>query len=105
MRPSDLHERYAAWLEATAEERMREFEEIVGYHLEQAYCYRTALGAPDSRAAALAARASDRLEAAGPAGARRSDLPAGIGLLERVTGCCPRSSRGGPCSAPSSAPR
>jgi predicted ATPase/class 3 adenylate cyclase len=83
---SDLHERYATWLEQAAVDRMREFEEIVGYHLEQAFRYRTALGAPDSRATVLAARASDRLEAAGRRALNRSDLPAGIGLLERVTG-------------------
>ena len=41
---ADLHERFAAWLELTAEERLREFEEIVGYHLEQAFQYRVALG-------------------------------------------------------------
>jgi len=82
---SDLHERYAIWREATAGERMREFEEIVGYHLEQAFLYRTALGSPDWRAVALASRASDWLEAAGRRALARSDLPAGIGLLERVT--------------------
>jgi predicted ATPase/class 3 adenylate cyclase len=86
---SDLHERFAAWLEATAEDRLREFEEIVGYHLEQAYRHRMALGSLDSRAAALARRASERLESAGRRALARSDLPAGIGLLERVTGLLP----------------
>jgi predicted ATPase/class 3 adenylate cyclase len=86
---SDLHEHYAAWLEATAADRVREFEEIVGYHLEQAFWYRTALGSPDSRAVALASRASERLEAAGRRALARSDLPAGIGLLERVTKLLP----------------
>src|SRR3712207_8106123 len=66
--------------------RLREFEEIVGYHLEQAFRYRVAVGSLDSRAASLAARASERLEAAGRRALARSDLPAGIGLLERVTG-------------------
>ncbi len=85
---ADLHERYAGWLETMAVDRsrLREFEEIVGYHLEQAFRNRVALGPRDARAASLAARASERLEAAGRRALARSDLPAGIGLLERVTG-------------------
>jgi predicted ATPase len=86
---ADLHERHAAWLERTAGDRLREFEEIVGYHLEQAFRYRAALGAQDSRAALLAARASDRLEAAGRRALVRSDLPAAINLLERVSRLLP----------------
>jgi predicted ATPase/class 3 adenylate cyclase len=82
---ADLHERFAAWLERTAGERLREFEEIVGYHLEQAFRYRAAIGPLDSRVTLLAARASDRLEAAGRRALVRSDLPAAISLLERVT--------------------
>ena len=82
---ADLHERYAAWLERSAGDRLREFEEIVGYHLEQAFRYRVALGARDSRADSLAARACERLEAAGRRALVRSDLPAAIGLLERVS--------------------
>jgi predicted ATPase len=82
---ADLHERHAAWLERTAGDRLREFEEIVGYHLEQAFRYRTAIGPLDSRAVLLAARASDRLEAAGRRALVRSDLPAAISLLKRVS--------------------
>jgi predicted ATPase/class 3 adenylate cyclase len=86
---ADLHERHAAWLARTAGDRLREFEEIVGYHLEQAFRYRVSLGPLDSRAAHLAAQASDRLEAAGRRALVRSDLPAAIGLLERVTRLLP----------------
>ncbi|UVK41274.1 AAA family ATPase [Mesorhizobium sp. AR10] len=82
---ADLHERFAAWLELIARDRRREFEEIVGYHLEQAFLYRVALRSHDARAASLAARASERLEAAGRRALVRSDLPAAIGLLERVS--------------------
>jgi predicted ATPase len=64
---------------------LREFEEIVGYHLEQAFRYRVALGSLDSRAASLAAQASQRLESAGRRALVRSDLPAAISLLERVS--------------------
>ncbi len=86
---ADLHERHAAWLERTAGDRLREFEEIVGYHLEQAFQYRAAIGPLDPSAALLAARASDRLEAAGRRALVRSDLPAAISLLERVSRLLP----------------
>ncbi|PZV39006.1 ATP-binding protein [Mesorhizobium kowhaii] len=86
---ADLHERFAAWLELTAADRLREFEQIVGYHLEQAFQYRVALGPRDARAASLAARACERLEAAGRRALVRSDLPAAISLLERVSRLLP----------------
>jgi predicted ATPase/class 3 adenylate cyclase len=86
---ADLHERCADWLERTAGDRLLEFEEIVGYHLEQAFQYRAALGPSDSRAAVLSARASNRLEAAGRRALVRGDLPAAISLLERVSRLLP----------------
>jgi predicted ATPase/class 3 adenylate cyclase len=86
---ADLHERFAAWLELTAGDRQREFEEIVGYHLEQAFLYRVALRPRDARAASVAARASERIEAAGRRALVRSDLPAAIGLLQRVSRLLP----------------
>ena len=86
---ADLHERFAAWLELTAAARLREFEEIVGYHLEQAFQYRVVLGSRDASTASLAARACERLEAAGRRALVRSDLPAGIRLLERVSRLLP----------------
>ncbi len=88
---ADLHERFSAWLELTARDRLREFEEIVGYHLEQAYRYRVGLRSRDARAASLAARAAERLGAAGRRALVRSDLPAAIGLLERVSQLLPTS--------------
>ena len=102
---ADLHERFAAWLELTAGDRLREFEEIVGYHLEQAFQYRVALGSRDARAASLAARASERLEAAGRRALVRSDLPAAIGLLERVSRLLPTDDPRRTRCSPSWAPR
>jgi predicted ATPase/class 3 adenylate cyclase len=81
---ADLHERHAAWLEWVAQDRLREFEEIVGYHFEQAFQYRLVLGVRGSRADVLAARACERLEAAGRRALVRTDLPAAIALLERA---------------------
>ncbi|HJP67177.1 MAG TPA: adenylate/guanylate cyclase domain-containing protein, partial [Actinomycetota bacterium] len=38
---ADLHERFAAWMEAAAGDRAREYEEILAYHMEQAYQLRS----------------------------------------------------------------
>ena len=51
---ADLHERFADWLEESAGERASEYEEILGYHLEQAYRYREELGPPTEADQALA---------------------------------------------------
>ena len=54
---SELHARYAAWLERTAGERADEYEEFLGYHLEQAFRYRAELIGVDDEALELADRA------------------------------------------------
>ena len=41
---ADLHERLASWLEGHVDGRVTGQEETVGYHLEQAYANRAALG-------------------------------------------------------------
>jgi class 3 adenylate cyclase len=46
-----LHERYADWLERRVGDRVGEYQEILGYHFEQAYLYRTELGPPRQRGA------------------------------------------------------
>jgi DNA-binding SARP family transcriptional activator len=81
---ADLHERYAAWLERTHGPRAREFEEIVGHHLEQAFEYRTELSPADDRVSELASGAADRLARAGRRAYAREDLPAAVGLLSRA---------------------
>jgi predicted ATPase len=81
---AQLHERFAGWLERTAGERVHEFEEIVGYHLEQAYRFRGELGHTGSGTDALAARASRWLESAGRRALRRSDRAGAVTLLERA---------------------
>jgi predicted ATPase/class 3 adenylate cyclase len=81
---ADLHERFAGWLERVAGERLREFEEIIGYHLEQAYRCSAAIRSIDSHTTTLATRSAQRLESAGRRALARSDLPAAIGLLERA---------------------
>ncbi|HEX9379968.1 MAG TPA: AAA family ATPase, partial [Gaiellaceae bacterium] len=80
---AELHERFAGWLEDRAGPRIVEFEEIVGYHLEQAYRHRAELGPVDEHARTVASRAGRRLGAAGQRALARWDLSAAVGLLER----------------------
>jgi class 3 adenylate cyclase/tetratricopeptide (TPR) repeat protein len=86
---SDLHERFAGWLEG----RGAEFDEIVGYHLEQAYRHVVELGRPGERAQALAERAADCLAASGRRAYSRGDTPAAANLLERATALLPARDR------------
>jgi class 3 adenylate cyclase/tetratricopeptide (TPR) repeat protein len=79
---AELHERYASWLEAKLGEHTAQYDEILGFHLEQAHRYRVDLGAPDD---ALAGRASARLGAAGTRALDRGDMDGAANLLERAT--------------------
>ena len=83
---SVLHERFADWLERSSRQRERDIgvEEILGYHLEQAYRYRNELGPLDEEAAALGDRASTRLASAGRRALARGDFPAAAKLLDRA---------------------
>jgi class 3 adenylate cyclase/tetratricopeptide (TPR) repeat protein len=90
---SELHERFATWLERVASERLAEYEEIIGYHLEQAYRYRTELGPPDSHAQALAERAGALLADAGERADARADVSATVDLLSRAVELLPDESR------------
>lgn len=81
---AELHERYANWLDTIGVEHFSERDEITGYHLEQAYRYRTELAPVDESGQELAQRAGERLAAAARRAMRRSDVPATIGLIERA---------------------
>jgi class 3 adenylate cyclase len=80
-----LHERYADWAANTAVGRAGEVDEIVGYHLEQAFLFRKQLGALDGHGESLAQRAAEILGDAGRRALRRRDIPAAATLLERAT--------------------
>jgi predicted ATPase len=84
---ADLHERVADRLERVAGPPVD--DELVGYHLEQAWRYRTELGRAGPPERALAARAAERLAAAAQGALMRGDLPAGARLLERVVALLP----------------
>jgi class 3 adenylate cyclase len=79
---AELHERFADWLEQNAPQLV-ELDEIVGYHLEQAYTYRSELGPLDDAARALAPRAAEHLLAAGRRAFDRGDLSAAASLTPR----------------------
>src|SRR5919201_1432876 len=85
----ELHEQYARWLEQKAGGRETEYEEILGYHFEQAYRYRLELGLADDAAQALALRAGRLLAAAGRRALGRSDMAAAEGLLSRAVELLP----------------
>jgi tetratricopeptide (TPR) repeat protein len=77
---AELHERFADWLD----ESESPYEEIVGYHLEQAYRSRAELGPIDQALRALGDRASDLLAQAGQQALLRADNAAAVNLLDRA---------------------
>jgi predicted ATPase/class 3 adenylate cyclase len=82
---AELHERFAHWLEERTGERSGEYEEIVGFHLEQAVQARMGLGPVEEPSRRLAARAAERLRAAGLRASARGDMPAAANLLSRAS--------------------
>jgi class 3 adenylate cyclase/tetratricopeptide (TPR) repeat protein len=80
LRRALLHVRFADLLAARAPAA----DELLGYHLESAVRLRRELGEAEAATAALAARASSHLGAAGRRAAQRSDAGAAAGLLERA---------------------
>ncbi len=81
---AELHARLADWLDRMAGERASELDEIVGYHLEQAYMYRVELSILSRETDVLAERAADRLSVAGQRAYTGSDAPAATRLLCRA---------------------
>jgi DNA-binding SARP family transcriptional activator len=81
---ADLHERLGDRLAQRGEP-----DEVVGYHLEQAYEYCVELDAVDRRARRLAEDAGARLGDAGIRAWKRGDAPATINLLGRATALLP----------------
>ena len=87
---AELHERFAEWLEQQGGDLV-ELDEIVGYHLEQAYLYAEELGPVDQRQRALARRAAERLAAAGRRAFARSDATAQVNLFGRALALLPEA--------------
>ena len=82
---AELHERLASWLAG----QRSEFDDLVGYHLEQAYRYRLELGPLDEHGRELGRRAGALLGAAGEHARERSDMPAAANLLGRALDVLP----------------
>jgi class 3 adenylate cyclase/tetratricopeptide (TPR) repeat protein len=89
---AELHERFADWLTEQASDRLPEYEDILGYHLEQAYRYRTELGPVDEGGRDLQRRAASALAGAAQRGLARDDIHTALGLLRRAIDLTPRES-------------
>ncbi|HZQ89597.1 MAG TPA: adenylate/guanylate cyclase domain-containing protein [Gaiellaceae bacterium] len=92
---ASLHERFADWAERVNRERSREteFEEILGYHLEQARMCLADLGPLDEHGRAVGRRAAMFLAAAGRRAFGRGDMAAAANLLRRAAALHPEQSR------------
>ena len=86
---AELHKRVADWLEARAGGRLPEFDEIIGYHLEQAARAVLDLGFLDDAARALRDRAVEQLAVVGHRALARGDMPAASSLLGRAAALAP----------------
>jgi tetratricopeptide (TPR) repeat protein len=84
-----LHERLGDWFERTLGQG---YEEILGYHLEQAFRAHTDLRPEDEHARELAERASQALATAGRRASARDDVPAALNLLGRAATLLPARS-------------
>lgn len=81
---AELHGLFADWLGSATGAHAREYDEVIGFHLERAFHLREELGAVDEETQRVAGRASIHLGAAGLRALERADLPAARGLLERA---------------------
>ena len=86
---AEMHERFAGWLQTHGRDLV-ELDEILGYHLEQAYSYRRQLGlTDDEKDVPLGARAAVCLAASGRRAAVRGDAPAAARFLQRAAALLP----------------
>ena len=92
---ADMHERFADWLEQGP--GVGDLDELIGFHLEQAYRYRSEIGPSSAQLDDLRARAAARLASAGLGAfghsrtwgaamstTSRMDMPAAVNLLTRA---------------------
>ncbi len=86
---AELHERFADFIELEAKELSGEYEEIVGYHLDQARRLLLELGPASERTAQLGARAAAVLGSAGRRAFGRGDMSAAVKLLYRAAALLP----------------
>ncbi len=86
-----LHAEFVNWADRVNAERDRglEFEEILGYHLEQAHRYLSELGPLDERGIAIGKDAAGRLSRAGRRAFARGDMNASSILFRRAIALLP----------------
>ena len=99
---AELHELFASWLERHGAELV-ELDEILGYHLEQAFRYRSELGPVSDDDRRSAGRAGELLARAGRRAHDRGDRAAAMVLFERAERLLSRAKLG--ASARSAGPR
>ena len=80
----DLHQTYAGWLERVVGNRVAEYAEILGFHLEQAYRSRAELGPIGDEGRKVGAEAAGWLSSAAHRAFVRGDMRAAAGLLRRA---------------------
>ena len=88
---AELHKRFAEWATPRTRDSVGEYEEILGYHLEQAYGYEVELGLQRAEAEATARAAAAHLASAGRRAFARGDMPAAVKLLARAASLYPES--------------
>lgn len=79
-----MHEACAVWLERVVGERIGEYAELAGHHLEQAYRYRRELGARPENVADLGRRAAILFASAAHQAFGRGDVAASTSLRRRA---------------------
>jgi class 3 adenylate cyclase/tetratricopeptide (TPR) repeat protein len=84
-----LHERFVEWADGVNREGAVEYEEILGYHLEQAHRYLSELGPLGDHGRALGEDAAQRLSAAGHRAFARGDVAAAANLFGRASTLVP----------------
>jgi class 3 adenylate cyclase/tetratricopeptide (TPR) repeat protein len=85
----DLHVRFIDWVERIAPERVLEFAELNGYHLEQAFLIFQQLTPNDERVWQIGVRGATHLAMAGRRALARGDIPAAANLLRRASALLP----------------
>ncbi|MGN6681193.1 MAG: ATP-binding protein, partial [Streptosporangiaceae bacterium] len=86
---SQLHKQTADWLAKRMGERAGEYDEIIGYHLEQACRVLTELGPTSDAAQALGRQASARLANAAARAFASEDMQGTVSLLSRAVALLP----------------
>jgi class 3 adenylate cyclase/tetratricopeptide (TPR) repeat protein len=84
-----FHEQFVVWADGVNREGAVEYEEILGYHLEQAHRYLSELGPLDEHGQSIGADAARRLASAGRRAFARGDVPAAANLFGRATAVLP----------------